>query len=90
MSTPTHARDAVQTTVVPRPRRAAEPAPEAEPPAPPVAAPRPEETGAGEPAGLFARHAWLTPAAGIALVLATFLAMVLLTWAAGGGTPFDR
>ena len=89
MSTPTHAQDAARATVVPQPRRPADP---------PVDRTADEDAGhrsgnrqtaEDEPLGLFGRHAWLVPATGIALVLATFLAMVLLTWAAGGTTPFD-
>jgi hypothetical protein len=38
---------------------------------------------------MFGRHVWMTPAVAIACVVAVFVAMVLLTWAAGGGTPFD-
>jgi hypothetical protein len=40
--------------------------------------------------GLFERHGWLVPVVGIAAVVVVFVAMVLLTWAAGGTTPFDR
>jgi hypothetical protein len=88
MSTPTHARvaDPVSTAVVPQPR------PPAEPPIPAVAEPQPAERApdAGEPAGLFVRHGWLIPATAIASVIAVFVAMVLITWVAGGVTPFDR
>jgi hypothetical protein len=90
MSTPTHARTAAPTTAapttaVPRPRPAAEPP---APPAPTVAGPEPQRTD--EPAGIFTRYAWLVPATAIASVIAVFVAMVLITWAAGGATPFDR
>jgi len=72
--TPTSQR----TAVVPTPRTPADA--ELEP------TPREPE----EPVGIFGRHAWLVPVTGIACVLAVFVAMVVLTWAAGGGTPFDR
>jgi hypothetical protein len=42
-----------------------------------------------EPLGLFGRYAWLTPVLGVACTLAVFVSMILLTWIAGGGTPFD-
>lgn len=48
--------------------------------------PRPGD--AGEKAGVFEEHRWLIPVTVIASIVAAFLAMVLLTWAAGGGTPF--
>jgi len=85
MSTPTPARDTdrARTTAVPRPR------PPVEPPVEGAAAPQREQTAADETAGRFGRHPWLVPATAIACVVAVFLAMVLLTWAAGGGTPFD-
>jgi hypothetical protein len=44
----------------------------------------------GEPVGLFARDAWLTPVVGIACIVAVFVAMIMLTWIAGGVTPFNR
>ena len=84
MSTPTHARDTARA-VVPQPRRPADP---------PVAGDAGHRSGnrqaaEDEPVGLFGQHPWLVPATGVAMVFAVFLAMVLLTWAAGGGTPFD-
>ena len=84
MSTPTHARDTAHA-VVPQPRRPADPAVD------PDGGHRPGDgrTAGDEAAGLFGQHPWLVPATGVALVVATFVAMVLLTWAAGGGTPFD-
>jgi hypothetical protein len=42
-----------------------------------------------EPVGLFGRFTWLTPVVGVACILAVFVAMVVLTWAAGGLTPFN-
>jgi len=81
MSTSTHTPHGTRPAVVPRPRAAVEP-PIQRPPAPP-----PQQ---GERLGLYERHAWLIPAVAIASVIAVFVAMVLLTWAAGGGTPFDR
>ena len=88
MSTPTHARDADRATasVIPQPRSSSDPPVDA------FAALRSSNRQAApvERAGAFGRHPWLTPAAGIACVIAVFVAMVLLNWAAGGGTPFDR
>jgi hypothetical protein len=88
MSTPTHDRDATRpvTAFIPPPRRPADP--------PVQAAVRPEagerEGDGGERAGILARHAWLIPAIGIASIITIFTAMILLTWAAGGITPFNR
>lgn len=88
MSTPTSARDTdrVRTAVIPQPRRSAEsPLPAAQ------ERPRAEEgSAAGEPVGLFGRFGWLTAAAGIGCTVAVFVAMVVLTWVAGGITPFNR
>jgi hypothetical protein len=86
VSTPTHARPAapVRPGFIPQPRRPADP---------PVHAPvgRPAgEADAGAGGGLYGRHAWLIPATAIASIVAIFVAMILLTWAAGGGTPFNR
>ena len=85
MSTPTHATDRA-TTQVPSPRRPADPhlATDA------GHSPGDRETAQSQPLGMFDRHAWLIPALGIACVVAVFVSMVLLTWIAGGGTPFDR
>ena len=84
MSTPTHdtARAAV---VVPSPRAPADPPVDAE------AGHRSgnRQTAEDEPLGMFGRHAWLIPALGVASTVAVFVAMILLTWIAGGGTPFD-
>ena len=87
MSTSTHPLDtaAPATLLVPPPRQ---------PAAPPVPATTEQESGnrqAGheEAAGLFSRRAWLIPATGIGATVATFVSMVVLTWAAGGPTPFD-
>jgi hypothetical protein len=61
----------------------------------PVAAPvdRPSDgppVAEDEPVGVFALHAWLVPVLGVACVLAVFVGMVVLTWVAGGITPFNR
>ncbi|MBB3676304.1 hypothetical protein [Modestobacter versicolor] len=85
MSTPTHDTDRARTTaVVPAPRKAADP---------PVddASHRSgnRQTSESEPLGMFGRHAWLIPALGVASTIAVFVSMILLTWIAGGGTPFD-
>ena len=88
MSTPTPARDAVQAAhaVVPQPRSPADPPVDAS------AGQRSSnrQAGATEPVGVFGRYPWLVPVLGVACVIAVFLAMVLLNWAAGGGTMFDR
>jgi len=84
MSTPIPARDAARAAALPQPRPPADHSVSDTGPGPAqVAQP-------SEPVGLFARHAWLIPAGAIASVVAVFVAMVLLTWLAGGGTPFDR
>ena len=87
MSTPTPARDTerARTSAVPRPRPPADPSVDED------AGHRSgnRQTAETEPLGVFGRHPWLVPATGIACVVAVFVAMGLLTWAAGGGTPFD-
>ena len=90
MSTPTPARDALRApaAVVPQPRPSADPPVESAPGTAPGSEPAP--SGYTEPVSIFGRHGWLVPATGIACVIAVFLAMVVLTWAAGGGSPFDR
>jgi len=65
----------------------------------PVRAPRPvaddrspaprADTAPAEHVGLYSRHPWLIPATGIGMTVATFVSMIVLTWAAGGPTPFD-
>jgi hypothetical protein len=91
MSTPTHARRSGTTraAALPRPRPPVEPL--AGPPAESPEARRSgnRQTSTDEPATLFGRHAWLVPAVTIACIVAVFVAMVLLTWLAGGTTPFD-
>jgi hypothetical protein len=86
MSTPTSARDTdrVGTAVVPQPRRPSDPPLPATTERPPAAGPEPDE-----PVGLFGRYVWLTPAAGIACTVVLFVAMIVLTWVAGGLTPFN-
>ena len=85
MSTPTQPRpDTSARVVVPRPR------PPVDAPVEPVAAAEPTAGPAPARPGMFERYPWLTPACGIAMVIAAFTAMILLTWLAGGGSPFDR
>jgi hypothetical protein len=87
MSTPTPARHAARATVtVPQPR------PSADPPVDAATGSRSPDAPAEptESVGVFGRHPWLVPVLGIACVIAVFVSMVLLNWAAGGGTPFDR
>ena len=86
MSTPLHDTPRARTVAVPAPRQAADP------PLDPDVRMRPSnrQMAETEAVGLFGRHGWLVPAVGIACVVAVFVAMVLLTWIAGGGTPFDR
>jgi hypothetical protein len=43
---------------------------------------------AGEDAGLFQSHFWLTPVTVVVSIVVLFVAMVVLTWAAGGGNVF--
>jgi hypothetical protein len=83
MSSPTSARPSTPaiTAIVPRPRTPVEPPVTAAPPRSQEPAPQP---------GMFDLHGWLIPACAIASVLALFIAMILLTWVAGGGTPFNR
>src|SRR3954451_13040600 len=89
MSTPTPARPAARATAtiaVPQPR------PSADPPVDASTDPRPANRHATltDPVGVWGRKPWLVPALGIACVIAVFVSMLLLTWAAGGTTPFDR
>jgi hypothetical protein len=86
MSTPTSARDTdrLGTAFVPNPRRPSDPPLPATAEPSPAVRPEPDE-----PVGLFGRFTWLTPAAGIACTVAVFVAMFVLTWAAGGLTPFN-
>jgi hypothetical protein len=88
MSTPTPARDADRavTTAIPTPRRSADPPVDA------FVARRSSNRQAApsEQLGVYGRHPWLIPATGIVCVIAIFVAMIMLNWAAGGGTPFDR
>jgi hypothetical protein len=85
MSTPTPARDTTRTAFVPRPRQAVEP------PADASIAQRSSnrQVTDTEPVNLFGRFSWLTPALGVACTIAVFVAMIVLTWAAGGITPFN-
>ena len=88
MSTPTSAGDTdrARSAVVPHPRRPADPPLPAREERPPAV----DGPEVGEPVGLFARDAWLTPVVGIACIVAVFVAMIMLTWIAGGVTPFNR
>lgn len=88
MSTPIHARGTARA-VVPQPRPSIDPPVDRMVDADPGHRSGNRQTAEDEPVGLFGQHPWLVPATGVAMVFAVFLAMVLLTWAAGGGTPFD-
>jgi hypothetical protein len=46
------------------------------------------EPDGGGRQGMFEKHGWLIPGLTIAAVIAIFVAMVLLTWAASGGELF--
>jgi len=56
--------------------------------------PEPADHSAGQPSaaddggGIFVKHPWTVPAGTVVAVVVIFAAMVLLTWAAGGSTPF--
>ena len=84
MSTPTQPRSTApaRDVAVPRPRTPVEPRSTV-----PAAGPRKQ---VDHPAGVFDRYAWLVPALGIATTVAVFVSMVLLTWVAGGLTPFNH
>ncbi|WP_171058181.1 hypothetical protein, partial [Modestobacter altitudinis] len=43
---------------------------------------------AGEKVGLFQSHAWMTPVVVVVSIVVLFVAMVVLTWVAGGGNLF--
>ena len=45
---------------------------------------------AGEKTGVFEAHRWLTPVVVIGSIIAAFVAMIVLTWVAGGSTPFSN
>jgi hypothetical protein len=92
MSTPTHAgrHGRASTVAIPPPRPSAEPRSEPASERPSGEARGPVEPAGGPRPGMFERHAWLIPAVGIASVIAVFVSMIVLTWVAGGGTPFDR
>ena len=84
MSTPTQPRSSAlaRQAAVPRPRAPVEPR---------STVPAPDQgPQVDHPAGMFDRHAWLVPALGIATTVAVFVSMILLTWVAGGVTPFNR
>jgi hypothetical protein len=88
MSTPTHAPH----TAPARPAFIPQPRSPADPPAQ-VPAGRPVEerdADGGERLGFLEQYRWLIPAMGVACIIAVFAAMILLTWAAGGVTPFNR
>ena len=91
MSTPTTARSATPDApaapaFVPSPRRPVEPPVEAAP----KRVPQYSTWDGGEPSRVFGMHRWMIAACGIACVIALFTAMIVLTWAAGGITPFNR
>jgi hypothetical protein len=90
MSTPTPARDTARTAHVPSPRRPVEPPVDAPVDATIARRPSNRQIDDTEPVGYFGRNAWLAPAVCIACVIAVFVSMVVLTWLAGGPTPFDR
>jgi hypothetical protein len=48
----------------------------------------PQGQEAGEKAGLFQSHGWLTPVVVIVSIVVLFVAMFALTWGAGGGEVF--
>jgi hypothetical protein len=88
MSTPTQPRNAAPAVpaVIPSPRQPAEPSAQA----PPKRVPQYATWDGGEPSRVYGKHPWLMGATGVALVITLFVAMVLLNWAAGGGTPFGQ
>ena len=88
MSTPTQPRHAAPTVpaVIPSPRRSVEPSAET----PPKRVPQYSTWDGGEPSRVYGKYPWLMGMTGVALVIATFVAMILLNWIAGGGTPFGR
>jgi hypothetical protein len=92
MSTPTPTRPAApaRPAVVPQPRPAAERSAAEQSAVEPAELNRLPPPGGGERPGLFERSAWLIPVVAITCIVAAFVAMVLLTWIAGGNTPFDR
>ena len=45
---------------------------------------------AGEKVGVFQSHPWLIPVTVVVSIVLAFVAMVLLTSAAGGSTPFGN
>jgi hypothetical protein len=88
MSTPTRPRHAAPSrpAVVPSPRRPVEPSTQTEP----KRVPQFQTWDGGEPSRVFGLHRWTIAACGIGCTLAVFIAMIVLTWAAGGITPFNR
>jgi len=88
MSTPTQPRETAPapSTFVPSPRRPADPPVQQAPPR----VPQYSTWDGGEPSRVYGQHRWLIAATGVALVIALFVAMIALTWAAGGITPFNR
>jgi len=43
---------------------------------------------AGEKVGAFQSYPWLIPITVVLSIVLTFVAMIVLTWIAGGNTPF--
>ena len=91
MSTPTRPRHAAPEApaapaFVPSPRSPVEPTTQAAP----KRVPQFDTWDGGEPSRVFGMHRWMIAVTGIACTVGVFLAMILLTWAAGGITPFNR
>lgn len=45
---------------------------------------------AGEKVGVFESHRWLVPVTVVLSIVLAFVAMIVLTWIAGGSTPFSN
>ena len=45
---------------------------------------------AGEKVGAFQSHPWLVPFTVVLSIVLAFVAMIVLTWIAGGNTPFGN
>ena len=84
MSTESPHVTSTRPAFVPSPRRPVEPTGQA-----PLDQPPAKDDDHVEQVGVYGRHPWLIPAAGVACVVAVFVAMVVLTMVAGGVTPFN-